>query len=117
MEQWCSLWEAVAVGLSPDGQLGVVGRLHDVKQSVDRQLDNVLSMRVQFASLPADGQRHEALRRYLRTAAALVDLSGRLRFVLIDAVDSAASRFNTQPKLQERLIDLLTEKHSSVGRK
>ncbi len=115
VEQWCSLWEAVAAGLSPDGQLGVVGRLHDVKQSIDRQIDNVLSLRVQFASLPADAKRHEALRRYLRCAATLVDLSGALRYVLIDAVDGAAVRFANQPVLESKLIDLLIEKHSSVG--
>ncbi len=115
VEQWCWLWERVAVGLSPEGQLGVVGRLHDVKQSIDRQLDNVLSLRVQFAALPADAKRHEALRRYLRSTSTLIDLSGRLRYALIDAVDAAAIRFSTQSALQSQLIDLLMQKHSSVG--
>ena len=67
--------------------------------------------------MPADAKRHEALRRYLRTAGTLTDLSGRLRYVLIDAVDGAAIRFSTQPVLESRLIDLLMQKHSSVGRK
>jgi hypothetical protein len=115
VEQWCAVWESVAVGLSPDGQLGVVGRLHDVKQSIDRQLDNVLSLRVQFAALPADAKRHEALRHYLRTTSILVDLSGRLRSVLLDVVDAAADRVSNQTSLRERFIDLLTEKHSSAG--
>ncbi len=115
VEQWCWLWERVAVGLSPEGQLGVVGRLHDVKQSIDRQLDNVLSLRVQFAALPADVKRHEALRRYLRSTSTLIDLSGRLRYALIDAVDAAAIRFSTQSAIQSQLIDLLMQKHSSVG--
>src|SRR5262249_13306853 len=78
VEAWVAQWTRIAYGRPIDEQLAIVGRMHDTKNSIDRQLDNVLSMRIEFAALPDDGERHEGLRRYLRTTNTLIDLSGRL---------------------------------------
>ncbi|MCC7083816.1 MAG: hypothetical protein IT427_02285 [Pirellulales bacterium] len=115
VEAWVAQWVQIAAGRTIDEQIGIVGRLHDVKSSIDRQLDNVLALRVEFSALVADQQRHEALRRYLQTANTLIDLSGRLRFLLVDGVEDAAFRTAQQPIFRGRLIDLLAEKQSSVG--
>ncbi len=115
VESWFFEWNRIATGRPVEEQLAIVGRLHDVKSSIDRQLDNVLSLRVEFAALPNNDQRHEALRRYLRTASALIDLSGRLRYLLVDVIDAAAFRVASQPSARDQLIDLLAEKQSSIG--
>ncbi len=115
VEQWCAVWENVSAGLPPDGDLGVIGRLHDVKQSIDRQLDNVLSLRVQFAACPTivPGTRRCAI--ICEAPSILTELSGRLRSIMVDVVDRAADRYSQQLMYRERLIDLLKQKHSSPG--
>jgi hypothetical protein len=115
VDAWVAQWTRIAFGRPIDEQIAIVGRLHDTKTSIDRQLDNVLSMRIEFAALPNDAKRHEALRRYLRTASTLIDLSGRLRFSLVDAVGDAAYRVASQPARRGQLIDLIAEKQSNVG--
>ncbi len=115
VEEWILLWGRVAAGQPPQEQINIVGRLLDAAGSIDRQLDNVLSMRSGFVSLPADETRHNDLQNYLRCASKLIDLSGRLRYELYDIIDDTAGRFFDRPALRERLIDMLFARHSSVG--
>jgi hypothetical protein len=115
VEQWVILWGRVAAGQQPPEQINILGRLFDAKQFVDRELDNLLITRTRFASLPDDSQRHAALRGYLLTASKLIDLSGRLRYDLVDILDDTADRFADQPALRERLVDSLLEGHSNIG--
>ena len=115
VEQWTVLWGRVAIGQMTEEQIGTIARLLEAKKSVDRQLDNVLSMRTQFASMPPDEKRHAALRGYLQGASTLISLSGRLRYALVDAIDDVADRMSDRPSTREHLIEMLTEKQSSVG--
>jgi hypothetical protein len=115
VEQWIILWGRVAAGQQPLEQINTLSRLLDAKQLVDRELDNLLITRTRFASLPDDNDRHAALRGYLLTASKLIDLSGRLRYDLVDILDDTADRLADQPGLRERLIDLLLEKHNGIG--
>src|SRR4029079_7829879 len=92
-----------------------LARLLDATTSVDRQLDNVLSMRAGFVAITSDATRRENLRNYLRCASKLIELSGRLRYDIFDIIDDTAARFSEQPALRERLIDMLAGRHSSVG--
>jgi hypothetical protein len=115
VEEWILLWGRVAAGQPPQEQINIVGRMLDAAGSIDRQLDNVLSMRSGFVSLPADETRHNDLQNYLRCASKLIDLSGRLRYELYDIIDDTAGRFYDRPALRERLIDMLFARHSSVG--
>ena len=115
VEQWVLQWGWIAAGQRPEEQIAIVGRLLDTKSTIDRQLDDVLARRVDFANLPADEKRHAALRGYLRAASALVDLSGRVRYALVDIIDDVAGRLFERPDMRERLIDLLTERRSSIG--
>jgi hypothetical protein len=113
--QWVAQWGRVAAGQPTDEQLAIIGRLLDAKDFVDRQLDDVLFQRVGFAALPAGEARHAALRNYLQAAATLVDLSGRLRYSLIDILEDTSGRFYDRPEVRERLIGLLSERASTVG--
>jgi hypothetical protein len=115
IDQWCVLWGRVAIGQPTDERLAIVGRLVDAQQLVSRQLDDLLLVRTDFATLPADAKRHAALSGYLQAAAVLVDLSGRLRYSLGDTIDEAAGSLSDQLAARERLIDLLAQKQSSIG--
>src|SRR5262249_49863490 len=115
VEQWVILWGRVAAGQMPPEQVNVMGRLLEAKEFVDRELDNLLYTRTRFATLPSDNQRHAALQGYLQTASKLIDLSGRLRYDLVDILDDTADRLADQPGAREKLIELLAKKQSSVG--
>jgi hypothetical protein len=115
IEQWVHLWGRVAAGQPPQEQINILGRLLDAKEFIDRELDDLLTVRVRFASLPDDSQRHTSLRNYLSTTAKLVDLSGRLQSDLIDILDDTADRFADVPPLRQRLLDFLSQRKSSVG--
>ncbi len=115
VEQWVVLWGRVAAGQPPYEQIAIVGRLVDVQQAVDRELDNLLAMRIDFAGMPDNKERYDALRGYLRATSATIELDGRLRYAMIDIIDGVAGRISERLDLRERLIDLLLEKHSSVG--
>ncbi len=115
VEQWIILWGRVAAGQMPNEQVNIMARLLDAKQFVDRELDDVLATRKSFAALPADNGRHAALQGYLATASKLVELSGRLRYDMVDILDDTADRLADQPGLRERLIEMLSKKQSNVG--
>lgn len=90
-------------------------RLLAGKQRVDRRLDATLEVRRQFAALDASETRQEALRAFLETASRLIDLSGRLRYLQVDAMHSSLRRLNQGSREFAQLVDLLIAYKSSVG--
>lgn len=100
---------------SPAEILASVERLLDVQSQVNQILEQVFAMRVQFADLPAGEDRHERLRLYLRLTSQMIDLSGRLRTALREAIEAAAYHLDSQPAQFQRLLDLLAKKKSAVG--
>ncbi len=90
-------------------------RLLAAKQRVDRRLDATLDVRRQFAALEPTETRHEALQAFLETASRLIDLSGRLRYLQVDAMYSSLRRLNQGSSEFVQLVDLLTAYKSSVG--
>ncbi len=85
------------------------------KERVDRWLDEALALRADFVAIQPDDARRTAIRSYLAATSQLIDLSGRLRFVLMEATNFAAFRFASQPPERERLIDLCIERKSAIG--
>jgi hypothetical protein len=90
-------------------------RLLAAKQRVDRRLDATLDVRRQFAALEPTETRHKALQAFLETASRLIDLSGRLRYLQVDAMYSSLRRLNHGSSEFVQLVDLLTAYKSSVG--
>lgn len=99
----------------PQQVLKTVERLLDAKSQVDKQLDSVLAMRGAFVGMPEGAKRREALRQYLRVTSQLIDLSGRLRYTLRDAIDTATYDLTSHPRELDALIDMLIEKRVSIG--
>jgi hypothetical protein len=114
VEKWVLLWGRIAAGQAPSDQVEIVGRLVDVQRSIDRQFDDLLAMRADFAPLSAD-ERHAALLGYLHALSATSELNGRLRYALLDIIDDVGGRIVDRLDLREHLIDILAGKHSSVG--
>ena len=90
-------------------------RLLAAKQRVDRRLDATLDVRRQFAALEPTETRHKARQAFLETASRLIDLSGRLRYLQVDAMYSSLRRLNQGSSEFVQLVDLLTAYKSSVG--
>jgi hypothetical protein len=93
--------------------LDALRRLHLTKARVDKLLDRTLDARRGFAALPPDVQRPH-IRSYLRTTARLIDLSGRLRYLISDVLSDTFYEFE-RTEQREKLIDLLIEQNSSIG--
>jgi len=85
------------------------------KAAVDALLDEAFERRTLFADLPASDGRRDAVRDYLRTTSALIDLSGRLRYLLYDALNDVAYQVAARPLQRRRLIENLIENRSSIG--
>ena len=92
-----------------------IGRLLAAKNEVDRLLDETLDARRQFASLGEGPLRHDAICAYLAATSRLIDLSGRLRYLQVDAVNRAGERMPPNAGTWQRLLELCARQRSSVG--
>jgi hypothetical protein len=99
----------------PEQVLPRVDELVTAQQRVDQLLERTLALRTAFASADLGNRRREALRYFLRVTSTMIDLAGRMRYQLRDALDFAAYRVANRPDLRERAIDLLIERKSEIG--
>ena len=113
-EQWAVLAGRVD-DLKPAQTIAGVRRLLAAKSRVDRLLDATFEVRGQFAAHSADSRQRDALRAYLAPANRLIDLSGRLRYLQVDAIQAALPRVARQPSDLAVLLDVLIAERSTVG--
>ena len=114
-EQW---FERYATSADPRDSRRLVDRatrLVAIKGRVDRMLDRTLAAGRSFARQTAGPERRSALRSYLQTASDLIDLSGRLRYVLYDALYEVAFAVAGRPRDRDRLVEVLIHEQSSIG--
>lgn len=115
VELWAAQVAKFGDAKSSDEVFDRITRLLEAKNNVDRLLDETLDLRRQFASLEADAARHEAICAFLAATSRLIDLSGRLRYQQVDAVNAAAPTVANLARDRQRLLDLFEREHSSVG--
>lgn len=115
VEQWAADVALKLANGTSDTVLVDTRRLLDAKVEVDRLLDNILKLRSQFVQVPADDPHRQEIRCFLRTTSNLIDLSGRLRYLLRDVIDTAAYRLDPHPAKIDQLLTLLIDKRSSIG--
>lgn len=115
LEGWAADQRWPAEGFDPDGVVALVRSVVEVKQQVDQALDGVLAWRGEFARLPANAQRREGIQRYLQTTSTLIDLSGRLRYLLRDRIDAAALDLDPHPEQFHQLLKLFTDKRVAMA--
>ena len=92
----------------------IVNLLLDSKDRVDRVLNRTLELRTGLAGLDKTAQ-HDSIRHFLTTTSGLIDLSGRLRYLLFDALNYAAEEGSELPAARDQFLDLLTAHRSSIG--
>ena len=111
-------WSAETAKFDPPPtpeELGqIVSLLLDSKDRVDRVLNRTLELRTGLAALDKTTQ-HDAIRRFLTTTSGLIDLSGRLRYLLFDVLNYAAEEGSELPAARDQFLDVLTAHRSSIG--
>jgi hypothetical protein len=116
LDRWAAgqAWQRLASGADAVNR---VGQIVTLKAEVDRHLKNVLEFRGQIAPLVEQKNDREYARKYFAIASQLIDLSGRLRFTLRDAINNAVnfvSQLDT-PEPAEQLVTLVTTRNAFVG--
>jgi hypothetical protein len=99
---------------SPEAAVAAGRQILDAKRRVDQVLDTTLGLRSQFVAKVDDQEGRDRIRSYLRCMSRLIDLSGRLRYLLYDSLQAVASQLKTAPE-RAVLVDLLTAFRSGVG--
>ncbi len=117
VEQWAAYLARFEGAAQGEQVLTHVDRLIAAKQRVDELLEETLAMRTQFVSSSGGESRYDkdAIRCWLKTMSNLIDLSGRLKLQLSEAVNYAAFRVAADPTLRERLVELCIRRNSEVG--
>ena len=106
-------WRARTLDAQP--ALKQLERLLATKQAIDRELESVLALRVEFVRMPPGTAQKAALQNFLKVASALIDLSGRLRYALRDAIDEATYIIEPTDAAHIELLDVLIRYRSSIG--
>lgn len=94
-------------GATQDDRFVRVQQLLALQRDVDRSLDHCLALRTEFAGIGV--QRRAALRAYLAATSRLMDLSGRLRYALRDALDRVTYDLDAEPDRMVTLLDQLKD--------
>ncbi|OYV88939.1 MAG: hypothetical protein B7Z73_07465, partial [Planctomycetia bacterium 21-64-5] len=115
VEQWAAQIAAFRDAKTSNQFFEGVTLLLDAKNRADRLLDATLDLRRKFASLDDTPQRNAALCAYLAATSRLIDLSGRLRYLQVDAVNTAGPRLVARPGERLPLLDRFARDKSSVG--
>lgn len=112
VDEWAA-YSAAQLDGTPARTLDIVRELLAAKARVDQLLDRALALRAQFGALDGKLQR-DAIRSYLRVDSKLIDVSGRLRYLLSDVLNMVAAEA-TEPAERRQLLDLLAQYRSSIG--
>jgi hypothetical protein len=113
-EYWCGQLARFEGADRPQNVLQMVEQLLAAKAGVDRQLETAFAERTGFAAL-AHERRQTAISNYLWATSSWIDLSGRLRYTLFDALNVAADTLAGRPNDYNRLLDLLVQYKSGIG--
>ena len=112
-------WAAELIWNSDDNTAEqVLARLEQLiaaREQIDQCLDRVLRLRTSFAALEASDSRRMQMRCYLQVTSRIIDLSGRLRYLLHDAIQAATYALEASPGDFHRLIELLARYQVQVA--
>ena len=99
----------------PSDVLAAVGEILEAKRQVDNALSATLELRGNFIPLAAKPEDRAALRHYLSTVSQLIELSGRLRYLLSDVLNKAYQQLEGDPADLATLAEKLIECRSAIG--
>jgi hypothetical protein len=119
-EQWAMEVARYAGKELPTPVLETAGHLITSKHQLDKLISRMFELRTKFTDLPSEKPeqlttRQTALVNYLQATAALLDLSGRMRYLHRDGLENAADLLAEHPAHYKRLIEVLEQYQSSIG--
>jgi hypothetical protein len=85
------------------------------QDSVDAALERLLALRSKFVEIEDETRQRATIREFLQQTTALIDLSGRLRYLLGDAIRGSAQRVRHDRETQLALLEKLIEHQSGIG--
>ena len=100
---------------APSHRLAEIHRLCVAKQQIDEEIDEILELRFDVASMAPGDVRREATRSFLHISSTLIGLSGRLNYELRTMIIAASYALASQPAERERLVDQLDADGSVIG--
>lgn len=108
LDDWASdqTWNSAA---DVPAQIARVRSLIEAKKTVDRALQSAWSLRTTVA-----GHEQSTVTAYLYWTSGLIDASGRLRYVLRDAIEEATYAASDSPKAVDLLLRTLISSRLSV---
>ncbi len=119
VERWAIETARFGQNRNAESVIAEVERLAAAQQNVDEALTRLLELRSAFAASlePSDAAaaRRAEILAFLKMTSGLIDLSGRMRYQMRDALDTAAYRVASRNDLRDRLIDALSWYKSDVG--
>lgn len=95
--------------------LQLLQALLEVRRFVDAQRSAMITLRHRFGRVAEGESGRQQLRSYLKTVSGLNDLSGRLRYLLRDAIDETAYVLDPFPDQFNQMIRLLTKERVGIG--
>jgi len=106
---------ALPPGAAPAVVLSSIDNVLAAKARVDKLLEQSFVVRTEFAAQPDNAELRGALRSWLSITTELIDLSGRLQYLLFDASNEAVADLAFDPAHTRRLIELFAKHKSAVG--
>lgn len=98
----------------PAAALDTAARLLESKRRVDARVDALLALRGAWAGVGDSPDARAAVRHYLRATTRMFDLSGRLRYLLIDGLTTARERLRGRPEY-DALVARVIKYRSAAG--
>lgn len=115
IEKWAAVLAQYRDVNDAGGMIERVERLVAAKEAVDGLLNSLLGFRKQFIEVKTGPEQREMLRNYLSCTWLMIDLSGRMRYQLTDAINYVAYKLASQPEAREQLIERLIAHKSTSG--
>ena len=115
LESQAAAWTWNQEDLSAAQLLETIERLVAARERLERCDHTVVELRSQFATLGASNEHRQTVRDYLAITSAVIDVSGRLRYLLRDAIDNATYALDPTQGDFDKLLDILQEHKVEVG--
>lgn len=108
----------VAWDIDEENPTAAIESLKQIIQSkaiVDQQFERFIQLRTQLVGNAIQPVERLRIRQFLRVASILIDLSGRLRYSMRDAIDRTAYACEADLKEFDQFVDLLIAQQVSIG--
>ena len=115
LDDWANDWYWENFPESAQEILEMTSVLVVTKTQVDEELQTLLTLRGDFASEGDSPELRESMRQYLAMTSCMIDLSGRLRYLLRDAIDETTYANETNEAGLNELLALLREHRVGIG--